>query len=167
MIQVGCMKVGWSSSWWWDAKWSLESFFNALFFLLFSCVVCKVHVCSSPSSWQAPPCMLYACVTSSSPYRCHLYIFYVCSVLVWQLFFFFHCDICSYAKIIHNRLTLDSMAGICPASMLLSHGTGITSNFCPYWHFRNENLVYHSYWKPRCKTQTLSHAYLYWGRGSA
>jgi len=91
---LGCMKVGWASSWWWDAKWSSKSFFNALFFLLFSCVVCKVHVCSSPSSWLAH----FACCMPAYPHHRNtivIYIFYALSVLAWQLFFF-HCDICSY-----------------------------------------------------------------------
>jgi len=66
-------------------------------------------------------------------------------------------------KIIHSHLTVDSLAGICPASVLLSHGAGITSNYGPYWQFRNENWMDPSYWKPRCKTKTWSQAYLCWG----
>jgi hypothetical protein len=151
--EVGCMKVGWSSSWWWDAKQSFESFFHALFFLLFSCVVCKVHVCSSPSSWLAP----FACCMPTYPHHHNTTVtcrFFVC-VQFW------HGSSSStviyvVTKIIHSHLTPDSLAGICRASMLLSHGAGITSNFCPYWQFRNENWMVPSCWKPRFKTDLKS-----------
>jgi hypothetical protein len=110
-------------------------------------------VCSSPSSWLAPFASFMPVYPPPSPYHV-ICRFFVC-VQFW------HDSCCSstviyvVTNIIHSH-SLDSVTGICPASMVLSHGPGITSNFCPYWKFRNENLVDLLYWKPRFKTNLKS-----------